>query len=42
VKTPFLWAFWRNYNACRYVEEKDEGSGVYFFAERVQKRRVSE
>jgi omega-6 fatty acid desaturase (delta-12 desaturase) len=30
-KTPFLWAFWKNYRACRWVEEKDEGSGVYFF-----------
>jgi omega-6 fatty acid desaturase (delta-12 desaturase) len=30
-KTPFLWAFWKNYRACRWVEEKDVGSGVYFF-----------
>jgi omega-6 fatty acid desaturase (delta-12 desaturase) len=32
VKTPFLWAFWNNYNRCRFVEEKkDVGSEVYFF-----------
>ncbi|RFU27521.1 hypothetical protein B7463_g8801, partial [Scytalidium lignicola] len=30
-KTPYLWAFWRNYNDCRFVEEKDRGSRVYFF-----------
>jgi omega-6 fatty acid desaturase (delta-12 desaturase) len=31
VKTPFLWAFWKNYNACRFVEEKDIRSDIYFF-----------
>lgn len=34
VKTPFMWAFWRNYNACRFVEEKDMGSGIYFFGKK--------
>jgi fatty acid desaturase len=34
VKTPLLWAFWRNYNSCRFVEEKDVGSGVYFFGKK--------
>ncbi|KAL2062431.1 hypothetical protein VTL71DRAFT_6697 [Oculimacula yallundae] len=29
--TPYIWAFWKNYNACRFVEEKDTGSGIYFF-----------
>jgi omega-6 fatty acid desaturase (delta-12 desaturase) len=40
VRTPFLWALWKNYNACRYVEEKDVGSEVYFFAEKIEKKRV--
>lgn len=31
VKTPFLWAFWTNYTTCRFVEEKDAGSEIYFF-----------
>ncbi|TVY80997.1 Delta(12) fatty acid desaturase [Lachnellula suecica] len=33
LKTPFMWAFWKNYTTCRYVEEKDVGSQVYFFAQ---------
>jgi omega-6 fatty acid desaturase / acyl-lipid omega-6 desaturase (Delta-12 desaturase) len=33
IKTPFMWAFWRNYRTCRFVEEKDVGSRVYFFAQ---------
>lgn len=31
-ETPYLWAFWKNRRACRYVEEKDEGSDIYFFS----------
>ncbi|TVY92850.1 Delta(12) fatty acid desaturase [Lachnellula willkommii] len=31
-KSPFLWAFWKNYTKCRFVEEKDVGSNIYFFA----------
>jgi hypothetical protein len=31
MKTPYLWAFWKNYNKCSFVEEKDAGSGIYFF-----------
>ncbi|KAN0083652.1 Fatty acid desaturase domain containing protein [Elaphomyces granulatus] len=34
VKTPFLWAFWKNYTSCRFVEEKDAGSGIYFFGKK--------
>jgi omega-6 fatty acid desaturase (delta-12 desaturase) len=30
LKTPFLWTFWRNYN----VEEKNVGSGTYFFGKK--------
>lgn len=32
-QTPFMWAFWKNYTGLRYVEEKDVGSEIYFFAE---------
>ncbi|KAH6712203.1 oleate delta-12 desaturase [Leptodontidium sp. MPI-SDFR-AT-0119] len=31
IKTPYLWAFWKNYNECRFVEERDPGSDIYFF-----------
>lgn len=34
MKTPFLWAFWKNYNQCQFVEEKDLGSDVYFFGKK--------
>ena len=34
LKTPYLWAFWSNYNSCRFVEEKDIGSGIYFFGKK--------
>ncbi|CZT06697.1 hypothetical protein WAI453_006038 [Rhynchosporium graminicola] len=34
MKTPYLRAFWENYNACRFVEEKDLGSEIYFFGEK--------
>lgn len=29
--TPFMWAFWKNQRACKFVEESVEGSGVYFY-----------
>ncbi|KAL3419039.1 fatty acid desaturase [Phlyctema vagabunda] len=31
-KTPYLWAFWKNYRACRYIEEIDVGSEIFFFS----------
>ncbi|PVH78579.1 bifunctional D12/D15 fatty acid desaturase [Cadophora sp. DSE1049] len=31
MKTPYLWAFWKTYNECRFVEEKDPGSDIYYF-----------
>jgi omega-6 fatty acid desaturase (delta-12 desaturase) len=31
-KTPYLWAFWKNYRQCQFVEEKDANSDVFFFA----------
>jgi fatty acid desaturase len=34
VQTPFLWAFWSNYHSCQFVEEKDTGSGIYFFGKK--------
>ena len=33
IKSPFMWAFWKNYRTCRFVQEKDVGSRVYFFAQ---------
>lgn len=30
-ETPYLWAFWKNRRACRFVEEVDSGSEIYFF-----------
>ncbi|CAG8953926.1 hypothetical protein HYFRA_00010887 [Hymenoscyphus fraxineus] len=31
--TNYMGAFWKNYNGCRYVEERDVGSEIYFFAD---------
>jgi len=31
-ETPYLWALWKNYTECRYVEEVDPGSDIYFFS----------
>jgi len=31
-ETPYVWAFWKNFRACRYVEETEPGSNVFFFA----------
>jgi len=30
-KTPYVWAFWKNFRQCRYVEETAPGSKVFFF-----------
>lgn len=31
-KTPYLWAFWKNYRTCRFVVETEKASEIYFFA----------
>jgi len=31
-KTPYLWAFWKNYRTCRHVVETEKASNIYFFA----------
>lgn len=31
-KTPYLWAFWKNYRECRFVEEIDQGTNIFFFS----------
>ncbi|KAG4431019.1 hypothetical protein IFR05_013494 [Cadophora sp. M221] len=28
METPYLWAFWKNYNECRFEEERDPGTGA--------------
>lgn len=30
-KTPYIWAFWKNFLACRYVVESEPGSSIFFF-----------
>ena len=31
-ETPYMWAFWKNYTRCKYVEETEKDSEIYFFA----------
>jgi omega-6 fatty acid desaturase / acyl-lipid omega-6 desaturase (Delta-12 desaturase) len=31
MKTPYLWAFWKNYTQCKFVVETEENSNIYFF-----------
>lgn len=31
-KTPYMWAFWENHRKCKYVEETEKNSQIYFFA----------
>ncbi|KAE8441529.1 hypothetical protein EG329_004875 [Mollisiaceae sp. DMI_Dod_QoI] len=30
-KTPYIWAFWKNYRTCKFVEETEQSSQIYFF-----------
>lgn len=38
--TPYLWAFWKNRKACRFVVEKDVGSEIYFFSRESKKEAM--